>query len=77
MSRSNVSPRSHLATFILAMLLFCSCVGGLHRLYTGRIFTGLLQMLTGGGFCIWQLLDIIRICRGTYRDGAGRIVERN
>lgn len=73
---TNVSPRSHLATFILAMLLFCSFVGGLHRLYTGRIFTGFLQMVTGGGFVIWQLLDIIRICRGTYTDGAGRVVER-
>lgn len=73
---NNISPRSHLATFILSLLLFCSFCGGLHRLYTGRILTGLLQMVTCGGFFVWQILDIIRICRGTYTDGAGRVVER-
>lgn len=73
---NNISPRSHLATFVLAMLFFCSLCGGLHRLYTGRILTGFLQAVTGGGFVIWQVIDIIRICRGTYTDGAGRVVER-
>lgn len=72
-----ISPRSHLATFILSLLLFCSFCGGLHRLYTGRILTGALQMVTCGGFFVWQILDIIRICNGTFTDGAGRVVERN
>lgn len=74
---NTVSPRSHLATFILSLLFFCCGIGGLHRLYAGRILSGLLQMLTGGGFIIWQVLDIISICRSTFRDGEGRIIERN
>ncbi len=77
MNSNDISPRSHLATFVLSVLLFCSCVGGLHRLYTGHILSGLLQMLTGGGFLIWQILDIIRICNGTFRDGEGRVVYRD
>ncbi len=72
----NVSPRSRTVTFILACLLFCSCFGGLHRLYTGKIITGILQILTGGGFCIWQIIDIIRILLGTFDDAQGRdIIE--
>ena len=55
-----ISPRSRTVTLILACLLFCLCCGGLHRIYTGKIFTGILQILTGGGFVIWQIIDIIR-----------------
>lgn len=73
----NVSPRSHLATFVLSLLLFCTGFGGLHRLYTGHIISGLIQLFTGGGFFVWQILDIIRICCGSFTDGEGRPVERD
>lgn len=73
----NVSPRSHLATFVLSLLLFCTGFGGLHRLYTGHLISGLIQMLTGGGFFVWQIIDIIRICSGSFEDGEGRLVERD
>lgn len=72
----SASPRSHLATFVLALLFFCTGIGGLHRLYTGHLISGILQMATGGGFIVWQVLDIIRICRGTFRDGNARLVDR-
>ena len=68
----NISPRSRTVTLILACLLFCSCCGGLHRIYTGKIFTGILQILTGGGFLIWQIIDIIRILFGSFDDAQGR-----
>ncbi len=72
----NVSPRSRTVTLILACLLFCSFCGGLHRIYTGKIISGVLQILTGGGFFIWQVIDIIRILLGTFDDAQGRdIVE--
>ena len=68
----NISPRSRTVTLILACLLFCACCGGLHRIYTGKIFTGILQILTGGGFLIWQIIDIIRILFGSFDDAQGR-----
>lgn len=74
---NNVSPRSHLATFVLSLMLFCTGFGGLHRLYTGHIISGLIQLATGGGFIIWQVLDIFRICSGSFYDGEGRLVERD
>ncbi len=68
----NISPRSRTVTLILACLLFCSCCGGLHRIYTGKIISGVLQILTGGGFVIWQVIDIIRILLGSFDDAQGR-----
>ena len=74
MTTTAVSPRSRTVTLILAILLFFSCFGGLHRIYTGKLISGVLQLITGGGFIIWQVIDIIRILCGTYDDAQGRSV---
>lgn len=54
-------------------LLLCLFLGGLgaHRFYVGKIKTGILMLLTGGGLGIWSLIDLIRIacCEFTDRDG--------
>ena len=69
-----VSPRSRTVTLVLACLCLCT-VCGLHRLYTGKIFTFILQLVTLGGFGIWQLIDIIRILLGTFEDAQGRTIS--
>lgn len=68
-----VSPRSRLLTLILALLMFC-LVGGLHRIYVGKVISGIIQLLTGGGFVIWQLIDIFRILIGSFDDKEGRLI---
>lgn len=45
---------------------------GIHRLYTGKIITFILQLITAGGFGIWQIIDIVRILMGTFDDAQGR-----
>lgn len=69
------SPRSRTVTLVLAALFFFSGFGGLHRIYTGRIISGLFQMFTFGGLFIWQIIDILRILFGTYKDAQGREVD--
>lgn len=70
----SVSPRSRTVTLCLSLLIFLG-LGGIHRLYTGRIFTFILQLVTAGGFFIWQLIDMIRILLGTFEDAQGRDIS--
>ncbi len=55
-------------------LLLCLFFGvlGLHRFYVGKVWTGLLQLLTGGGFVIWAVIDFILILFGAFADSEGR-----
>lgn len=63
---------------ILPAFLLCLFFGvfGVHRFYVGKAGTGLLQLLTLGGFGIWALADLIIIIAGGFRDADGlRITE--
>jgi len=71
MTPQNVSPRSRLVT-----LLLCWFLGlfGAHRYYTGKYITGIIMLLTGGGFVIWWIIDLIVILVGAFEDKEGRAV---
>ena len=44
---------------------------GVHRFYLGKPLTGILMLLTGGGFAIWWLIDLYRIITGRLKDKQG------
>jgi TM2 domain-containing membrane protein YozV len=51
-------------SIVISYLLWCACflgVSGLHRLYNGKIFTGLLWLFTLGFFGIGQFVDLFLI----------------
>ncbi|HLX57487.1 MAG TPA: TM2 domain-containing protein [Ktedonobacteraceae bacterium] len=58
----------------LATVLLCQFLGtlGVHRFYTGRIVSGIFQLLTFGGFGIWTLVDLIMIITGDFKDNYDR-----
>ena len=57
----------------IVALLLCVFLGilGFHRFYVGKVGTGIIYLFTGGILGIVWILDIIKICTGTFRDGAG------
>ena len=62
----------------LVALLLCFFLGviGVHRFYVGKIGTGILQIVTFGGFGIWVLIDLIMIVVGKFTDKQGYALAR-
>ena len=62
----------------LVALLLSIFLGGLgvDRFYLGYIGLGVLKLITGGGFGIWWLIDLILIATGKLRDSEGRELVR-
>jgi TM2 domain-containing membrane protein YozV len=67
------APNSASSKRILPAALLCFFFGlfGFHRFYVGKIWTGLLQLITGGGFVIWAVIDFIFIIIGGFTDKQG------
>lgn len=63
-----VGTKSFVATWLLSWLL-----GGLgiDRFYLGKIGTGVLKLITLGGFGIWYFIDLILTLAGVQKDKSG------
>jgi TM2 domain-containing membrane protein YozV len=46
--------------YLLWLLIFLG-FGGIHRIYAGKIITGLIWLFTGGLFLIGQVIDLFLI----------------
>ncbi|MCA2217973.1 TM2 domain-containing protein [Wangella sp. NEAU-J3] len=62
---------------VAALLCFFLGVIGVHRFYVGKVGTGILQIVTLGGFFgIWPLIDLIMILVGKFTDKQGQALAR-
>ncbi|HEX6366583.1 MAG TPA: TM2 domain-containing protein [Agromyces sp.] len=63
--------RSFIATWMFSWLLGFL---GVDRFYLGKVGTGIVKLLTIGGFGIWWLIDLILTLAGVQRDKEGRLL---
>ncbi len=61
--------RHFLAAFFIS---FMWGTFGVDRFYLGKYWTGLLKLVTIGGFGIWVIVDLFLIMNGSMRDKQGR-----
>ena len=63
---------------ITPAILLCFFLGflGFHRFYVGKTLTGILMLFTLGGLGIWQLIDLITIILGAFKDKKGLPLKR-
>lgn len=69
---SSIETRSNKSA--VTALLLCIFLGslGVHRFYVGKIKTGILMLLTGGGLGIWTLVDLIQIACCNFTDSENK-----
>ena len=53
---------------VAVLLCFSLGIFGAHRFYLGKIGTGILMLLTGGGLGVWCLVDFLFLVFGDVRD---------
>jgi hypothetical protein len=63
-----VGNKSFMTTWVLALLLGGF---GIDRFYLGKVGTGILKLVTLGGFGVWALVDLIITLAGKQRDKQG------
>ena len=68
MTDSAISEKGFVPTILLCFFLGFM---GVHRFYAGKIGTGILMLLTFGGFGIWTSIDFILIVCGNFTDKDG------
>ena len=66
------SDKGFLYTILLCFFLGIICI---HRFYVGKVGTGILMLLTLGGFGIWVIVDFILIVVGKFHDSEGRVIK--
>jgi len=71
------APNTATTKRILPAALLCFFFGlfGFHRFYVGKWGTGLLQLITGGGFVVWTVFDFVMILFGNFTDKQGARVN--
>ena len=63
--------KSKMVALILCIIGFFG-IGGLHRMYVGKVGSGVLHFLTYGLCCIGTIIDLISILSGGFRDSYGQ-----
>lgn len=71
----NFDTEEHKSYGTALLLCFFGGALGLHRIYTGYTLIGILQLLTGGGWGVWTLIDLFSLWLNKFKDANGKELE--
>jgi serine/threonine protein kinase len=63
------APKDKTVALVLSLIFG---VLGVDRFYLGQPALGAVKLLTYGGFCIWWIVDVVAIAKGTIKDSEGK-----
>lgn len=66
------APRKSKMTALILCIIGLFGIGGLHRMYVGKVGSGVLHFLTCGICGIGTIIDLISIISGGFRDSYGQ-----
>lgn len=73
MEDQKISKKSRTARFLLS---FFFGLLGFHRMYAGKVASGILQLLFGWlTLFIWNQIDFILIICGAFKDAEGKVIK--
>ena len=64
--------KNYLITLLLAIFLG---MFGVHRFYVGKVWTGIIYLLTAGIFGVGYIIDIVLIILGKFTDEKGNEIK--
>ena len=74
MAKEKISKKEKNIALVLSILGLIG-FAGIHRMYVGKIGTGILWLLTGGIFFIGTIVDIVMIASGDFKDKSGAVLK--
>ena len=74
MEELNKKEKSWIVTILLCLFLG---MFGIHRFYTGKTKSAIIQLLTLGGVGIWTFIDLIVIANQKFQDTNGNEIKEN
>ena len=69
---SKIGKRNYVVALVLS--IFVGALG-VDRFYMGLIGTGILKLVTLGGFGIWYIIDIVLIATNSLKDADGKYLR--
>ncbi len=66
------APRKSKTVALILCIIGFFGFGGLHRMYVGKVGSGVLHFITGGVCLIGTIIDLISILSGGFRDSYGQ-----